>query len=74
MYNTLVIIHRKNWAVRVMGGTEIPVLNLYGVTDEKERTNKINAYMEEVKTHTANLKSLHRKQKRFLFILYLPAI
>lgn len=62
---------QEELAVRVMGGTEIPVLNLYGVTDEKERTNKINAYMEEVKTHTANLKSLHRKQKGFsLFSIF----
>ncbi|PWL69310.1 MAG: carbohydrate-binding protein [Amedibacillus dolichus] len=62
---------KEELAVRVMNGTKIPVLNLYGVTDEKERQNKINAYMEEVKAHTKQLKTLHRKQKGFsLFSLF----
>ena len=62
---------KEELAVRVMNGTKIPVLNLYGVTDEKERQNKINAYMEEVKAHTKQLKTLHRKQKVFsLFSLF----
>lgn len=62
---------KEELAVRVMNGTKIPVLNLYGVTDEKERQNKINAYMEEVKAHTKRLKTLHRKQKGFsLFSLF----
>lgn len=58
---------QEKLAVRVMGGTQIPVLNLYGITDEKERQEKINVYMEEVKEHTAQLKSLYRKQKGFSF-------
>lgn len=62
---------KEKLALRVMGGTEIPVLNLYGITDEKQRQEKINAYMDEIKAHVAQLKTLHRKQKGFsLFSIF----
>lgn len=62
---------KEKLALRVMGGTEIPVLNLYGITDEKQRQEKVNAYMDEIKAHVAQLKTLHRKQKGFsLFSIF----
>lgn len=49
------------YAVRVSGGVKAPVLNLYGVTDEKERAALITAYVEELETHVAQQEALHKK-------------
>lgn len=49
------------YAVRVSGGTKIPVLNLYGVKDEAERKAKVLKYVEELEDHVKNLEQLHEK-------------
>ncbi len=49
------------YAVRVSGGAKEPVLNLYGITDEAQRKERINAYVEELETHVAALEENHKK-------------
>ncbi len=49
------------YAVRVSGGVKIPVLNLYKVTDEKQRAALITAYVEELDAHVAEQEALHKK-------------
>lgn len=57
------------YAVRVNGGTKIPVLNLYGVTDETERQKLINEYVKELTEYCAGLEDQHEQDhgKKFLF-------
>lgn len=59
----------ERYAVRVNGGTKIPVLDLYGVTDETERQNLINEYVEELTEYCADLEKAHEEDhgKKFLF-------
>ena len=47
-----------SYAVRVSGGSKIPMLNVYGVQGE-ERLARIEAYVNELNTYTAELKNLH---------------
>ncbi|MBD5130438.1 MAG: hypothetical protein HDT43_11055 [Ruminococcaceae bacterium] len=47
------------YAVRVSGGVKVPILDLYGVSDEAEKLNRTNAYMTELADHCAKLESLH---------------
>ena len=49
------------YAVRVSGGVKIPVLNLYGVTDEAERSAKVLRYVEELEDHVARIEKLHNE-------------
>lgn len=49
------------YAVRVSGGTKIPMLNLYRVTDAQERSARILSYVEELEEHTRELEDLHRE-------------
>lgn len=46
------------YAVRVGGGSDIPVLNIYGKTDT-ERTAAIKAYVEELETYVAAIETKH---------------
>lgn len=48
----------KEYAVRVIGGTRIPVLNLDGVTGS-ERTARIEAYVEELGAYAGSVSALH---------------
>lgn len=50
---------REQYAVRVNGGTRIPVLNLYGVTDETERQELVRAYVKELEAYCAELEKNH---------------
>ena len=50
-----------HYAVRVSGGVKIPVLNLYGVTDEAERSTKVLRYVEELEDHVARIEKLHNE-------------
>lgn len=50
---------KKEYAVRVNGGTSFPVLNLYQVKDEVTRTKLITTYLEELKVYVGNMESLH---------------
>ncbi len=49
------------YAVRVSGGAKEPVLNLYGVTDEKERRERILSYVEELEEHVGQQEKLHEQ-------------
>ncbi len=49
------------YAVRVSGGTKIPMLNLYRVTDEGERSARILSYVKELEEQAKNLERLHRE-------------
>lgn len=57
------------YAVRVNGGTKIPVLNLYGVTDESERQRLITDYVEELTEYCTALEKAHQEDhgKKILF-------
>lgn len=52
------------YSLRVSGGTEIPVLDLYGISDQSERERRTEAYVEELKAYVASLSSLHDHQGR----------
>ncbi len=47
------------YAVRISGGSSIPVLNLYGKVKE-ERTKAITAYIEELETYAAKIEKTHK--------------
>ncbi len=47
------------YAVRVSGGVKVPILDLYGVSDETEKLEKTTVYMTELADYTANLAALH---------------
>lgn len=46
------------YAVRVLGGSDIPVLNVYRKTGA-ERTSAIRAYVDSLEKHTANIEAKH---------------
>lgn len=50
------------YAVRVNGGVREPVLDLYGVTDEAVRTERVSAYVEELEEHVASQEALHKEK------------
>ncbi|MDE6592650.1 MAG: fibronectin type III domain-containing protein [Oscillospiraceae bacterium] len=49
------------YAVRVSGGVQVPILDLYGVEDESEKLSRAETYMEELRVYTAQLEELHRQ-------------
>lgn len=49
------------YAVRVSGGSRYPVLNLYGISGE-ERSRRIQAYVQELKTYQGEIEGLHKEQ------------
>ncbi len=49
------------YAVRVSGGVQFPVLNLYHVSDKQERGKRIAAYVQELKSYVDQLEAQHRK-------------
>lgn len=52
---------KDQYAVRVSGGVKIPVLNLYGVTDEAERAQRVQKYVEELEANVPLIKQNHDK-------------
>ncbi|MDE5765230.1 MAG: M60 family metallopeptidase [Ruminococcus sp.] len=50
-----------HYSVRVTGGTEIPVLDLYNVTDRMERLNRAADYVEALEAHVANTEAEHNR-------------
>ncbi len=52
---------KDDYAVRVSGGGRFPVLNLYGITDTKERSQKINTYVTELNEHISQLQAAHKE-------------
>lgn len=59
----------EQYAVRVNGGERIPVLNLRSVTDEAQRKELINVYVDELKTYCEALEENHKEDhgKKVLF-------
>lgn len=47
------------YAVRVSGGTQVPCLDLYQVTEESERLARAKAYVEELETFVGQMESTH---------------
>ncbi|MBM6901070.1 carbohydrate-binding protein, partial [Gemmiger formicilis] len=47
------------YSVRVSGGVQIPVLDLYGIDDAGEREARVTAYVEELESYTAGLEAQH---------------
>lgn len=47
------------YAVRVSGGVKVPILDLYGVSDEAEKLERTEVYMTELADYTAKLETLH---------------
>lgn len=47
------------YSVRVSGGAEVPILDLYQVTDENERMERAAAFVEKLDKYTAEMESLH---------------
>ncbi len=47
------------YGIRVSGGTKIPVLNLYQVTDPSKREQLIAAYVKELNAHCKDLEKNH---------------
>ncbi|MDE6539582.1 MAG: M60 family metallopeptidase, partial [Ruminococcus sp.] len=49
------------YSVRVEGGTEVPILDLYQITDREERLNKAADYIEALEAHVANMEAEHNR-------------
>ncbi len=49
------------YSVRVEGGTEVPILDLYQITDSDERFNRAADYIEALEAHVANMENEHNR-------------
>ncbi|MDE6034757.1 MAG: M60 family metallopeptidase [Ruminococcus sp.] len=49
------------YSVRVEGGSQIPVLDLYKVNDREERIKRAETYIEELETYVANMENEHNR-------------
>jgi len=49
------------YSVRVSGGAEVPILDLYQVTDENERIKRTVAFVEKLDKYTAEMESIHNE-------------
>ncbi len=49
------------YSVRVSGGTEVPILDLYKVTDENERMERAVEYIEKLDKYVPKMESLHNE-------------
>ena len=47
------------YAVRVSGGVQVPILDLYRVTEDAERLARAKAYVEELESYVSRMESLH---------------
>lgn len=52
------------YSVRVSGGCAVPILDLYKVTDEAQRLERTTAYVEALKTYTAQVEALHAEHHK----------
>lgn len=48
--------------IRISGGQKIPVLDIHGITEEQELTNKMTTYLEELKSHVAGLETSYAQK------------
>ena len=51
-----------DYSVRVQGGTEFPVLNLYQVADEQEKMRLTLEYVEKLERYVASLEEQHNEK------------
>ncbi|MDE5853495.1 MAG: M60 family metallopeptidase, partial [Ruminococcus sp.] len=51
----------ERYSVRVTGGSEVPFLDLYKVTDEKERKERTVAYINKLDEYVPKMEALHNK-------------
>ncbi|MDE6781902.1 MAG: M60 family metallopeptidase [Ruminococcus sp.] len=49
------------YSVRVEGGTQVPILDLYKITDREERLNKAADYIEALEAYVKNMEAEHNK-------------
>lgn len=49
------------YSVRVSGGEQIPVLDLYGIDDAAQRLERVTVYLEEMEQAAATLESRHEQ-------------
>ncbi len=47
------------YAVRVSGGVQVPILDLYQVTDESERLARATAYVEQLESYVSQMEAVH---------------
>lgn len=52
------------YAVRVSGGVQVPVLDLYNVTDQTERLNRTMAYVEALDEYVPQIEKIHGEQHK----------
>ncbi len=50
------------YAVRVSGGVQVPILDLYKVTDEAERLAKTVEYIEKLGTYVSQIEEVHERE------------
>ncbi|MDE6707889.1 MAG: M60 family metallopeptidase [Oscillospiraceae bacterium] len=51
----------QHYSVRVNGGTQVPILDLYGITDRNKRLEKAADYIEKLDAYAENIQKLHTK-------------
>nr|MDE6730167.1 hypothetical protein [Oscillospiraceae bacterium] len=51
----------ERYSVRVTGGSEIPILDLYRVTDEAERTERAVAYINKLDEYVPTIEAKHNE-------------
>ena len=49
------------YAVRVSGGEQVPILDLYRVTDHEQRLARTKAYVEELERYVSNMEARHQE-------------
>ncbi len=49
------------YKVRVSGGVQVPILDLYQVTDSAERQARVLSYMKDLETYVAEMEANHTK-------------
>ncbi|MDE7094598.1 MAG: M60 family metallopeptidase [Oscillospiraceae bacterium] len=54
----------ERYSVRVTGGSEIPVLDLYQVTDEQERLERTVAYVKKLDEYVPTIEALHNEHHK----------
>ncbi len=54
----------EQYAVRVSGGHDIPMLNISKVADENERKALVKAYVEELESYVPTIESLHNEKHK----------
>ncbi|MBD5144156.1 MAG: hypothetical protein HDT22_11230 [Ruminococcus sp.] len=51
----------QHYSVRVNGGTQVPILDLYGITDRNKHLEKAADYIEKLDAYAENIQKLHTK-------------